>query len=172
MNVAEAAAKYHVSKQAIYQHLNKLPDKGRKPGTGVLNEVGEAALEAVYSRVDRESIKVEQAELNLYKDKIKALEDQLAAQKQAAEVLAVRLEAAADKVKALEGERDFLREQLSKAIVPRLPAADPAPEKEPEKKEQPEHPEQEKQAKPENKKEQPAGEGEKLTLWQRLFSRK
>lgn len=149
MNVAEAAAKFKVSKQAVYAQLNKLSNKGKDSKTGQLTDEGIKLLESIYQAKEQAVNQVVQADLILVQaqmeqlkaehadeveglqTEIKRLTDALAAVekerdafKQASEVQAVRFEAEHDKVTALTSERDFLREQLSKAITPKLPAPD------------------------------------------------
>lgn len=143
MNVAEAAARYRVSKQAIYGQLNKLKDKGKNNKTGQLTDEAITMLDAIYQGRTQENNQVVQGDLILaqaeierqnteierfisqaaaMQEEINRLNELLNAQKQANEVMAVRFEASEDKVKALISERDYLREQLNKAIVPALPA--------------------------------------------------
>lgn len=143
MNVAEASAKYKVSRQAIYGQLNKLSNKGKNSRTGQLtdeavtlldtvyqdrnpnvNHVGQGDLILAQAEIERQNTEIDRfrGQVAAMQEEINRLNELLNAQKQANEVLTVRYEASEDKVKALIGERDFLREQLNKAIVPALPA--------------------------------------------------
>lgn len=146
MTVPEAAAKFGVSTQAIYQQLKKLNGAGKNSKTGQITQEGMLLLESVYQSKEQAAKKVAQAdllvanetidklsgEIDKYKlqvsamqDEINALNNQLEAQKQAAEVLSVKLEAATEKANGLEVDKVYLMEQLNKAIVPALPAPDP-----------------------------------------------
>lgn len=132
MNVAEAAAKYQVSKQAIYQHLNKLSSKGRDARTGTLNADGLNLLERIYNQPDNESIKIAQAELTLAKETITKQSEEIARQKAAiaalegakrkaeeehteeCEALQSKLQTAETRVEGYRGQVAAMQEEINK----------------------------------------------------------
>lgn len=147
--VAQAAAHYQVSRQAVYAQLAKLPNKGKDRKTGLLTDDAVQLLDNVYQAKGQLSIKMCQVDLQVdidalqgkndaltvevdrYKAQVAAMQEEinrlnalLDDQKHANEAMAAQITSTKTMLDMVTGERDFLRVQLDKAIVPALPAGE------------------------------------------------
>lgn len=125
MNVSEAAAKYHVSRQAIYAHLNKV-DNGRNQKTGQLTEAGEALLAEIYTSFDSSLSEVEQPASTIDNNHVNELEKryetEISEQKQTIDQLRGQiddlralLEQTRNQLTAITGERDRFKADAERA---------------------------------------------------------
>lgn len=143
MNIGEAAAKYGVSRQAIYQALDKLPDKGKTGKKGEISPDGVKLLDKKYQAKQAENSAETACNVNLDKDTstalqakidallldIQALQEKLTAAKQEKRELLHKQEVLQVKFDAIQAERDKLaadtverqqREMFLQAMFERL----------------------------------------------------
>lgn len=130
MDIKEAAIKYGVSRQAIYQRLksNGIPvDNLKDKESGHLTPEAEAILDKLFGPSREE-----------FKQRRESLQAELTAAKQEIESQRAQIELLTVKLQSAEKERDLLRETLDQErilfnrFLP-APAADPQPGQEPRK---------------------------------------
>lgn len=117
MTIADAVKKYGISRQAIYQQLDKLPDKGRTGKKGEISEDGVKLLDSKYQSKQGKIDTKSGVDINLDKDTITALQakiDEILLDKQG---VSEKLEAAERKNTELQHELDMIRAERDRLLT-------------------------------------------------------
>lgn len=110
MTIKDAAAKYGVSRQAIYQRLKRQGlqvDALRNPDTGELTADGEAVLSSMFTEAEPTQDNA-QAQVDTLTTEVNSLREQAAA-------LTAQVDTLTTQLATITEERDFLRRALDQA---------------------------------------------------------